>query len=55
MHIAHDLTTSLERKLASKFQSMPVNRISFGGQGAQTWHLSGFCLEGTIPVRRTLA
>lgn len=38
-----------------KFRPAPVNRTSFSVHAAQTWHLSGFCPEGTIPVRRTFA
>ncbi|KAH9307378.1 hypothetical protein KI387_035289, partial [Taxus chinensis] len=32
-----------------------VNRTSFSVHTAQTWHLSGHCPEGSIPVRRTSA
>lgn len=39
----------------SKFRPAPVNRTSFSVHAAQTWHLAGFCPEGTIPVRRTFA
>lgn len=39
----------------SKFRPTPVNRTSFSVHASQTWHLNGFCPEGTIPVRRTFA